>query len=137
MRKTLSLVLLLTAVSYLAGCRKDTGLEATLEFVAMYNVTETWTENSKPMTKPQFTISVIKSSVFDNMLLINNFGNYGSGITAEAIISGKNLTISKQVLPNLKEIEGTAILTDTSLNITYTEKYNTTSFDINAVAKKK
>lgn len=137
MKKTISLVLILLATSALTSCKKDKGGDIRDSYVAPYNVSETWTENNKTLNKPVFTMPVIKSSQFINMVLLTNFANYGAGITAEALVSGKSLTIPQQTLPNLKEITGTGTLTDTSLNIIYTETYNDLSIEVTAIAKKK
>jgi hypothetical protein len=82
-------------------------------------------------------MSVEKSSQDANMVLLNNFANYGAGITAEATINGNNLTIPQQTLPNLKAINGSGTLTGETLTFTYTESYNSISINISATAKKK
>jgi hypothetical protein len=129
------LLIQLTVIA-LTGCKKDSS-DVRDSFAAVYSVAETWTENSKTMTKPAFTMSVLKSSVTKEMVLLNNFANYGAGITAEATISGKTLTIPQQTLSNLKAINGSGTLSDQTLTITYTESYNSISVSITAVASKK
>jgi len=137
MRKRILFAFILIGATSLICCKKDKGPDVRDSFVATYSVTETWTENNKTMTKPSFTMSIEKSSQFINMVLINNFGNYGAGVTAEALIDGKTITITQQTLPNLKSISGTGTLTDATLSFVYTESYLNASFDINTEANKK
>ncbi|MFA5818662.1 MAG: hypothetical protein WC854_05230 [Bacteroidales bacterium] len=137
MSKTTFFALMLLATAAWTGCQKESEPDIRDGFVATYSVTETWTENSKTLSKPAFTMSVEKSSQHNNMVLLNNFANYGAGITAEATISGNKLTIPQQTLPNLKAIIGSGTLTDITLIFTYTESYNSISIDITATAKKK
>jgi hypothetical protein len=127
---------ILVSVIALTGCKKNSS-DARDNFTAVYSVVETWTENSKTMTKPSFTMSVLKSSINKEMLLLNNFANYGAGITAEATVSETTLTIPQQTLSNLKAIIGSGTLSDQTLTITYTESFNSTSISITAVATKK
>ena len=128
-------IILLVATVW-TGCKIDNNADIRDAFVATYSVTETWTENNQPLTKPVFSMSVEKSSQHPDRLLLNNFANYGAGVTAEATVSGKNLTIPQQTLPNLKAIIGSGTLSDTTMTFTYTETYNSTSFNISALAKK-
>jgi hypothetical protein len=132
----ISVLILLITVTF-TGCVEKTNLDQREIYVATYNVTETWTENNKTVSKPAFTMSVEKSSQHEDMVLLNNFGNYGAGITAEATVSGNILTIPQQTLSNLKAIIGTGKLNDPTLTFTYTESYNSISIDITATAKKK
>jgi hypothetical protein len=137
MRKTTFLTLILVAITILPGCKTKINTDIRDSYMATYSVTETWTENNKTLSKPAFTMSVEKSSQHEDMVLLNNFANYGTGVTAEATVSGYFLTIPQQTLPNLKAIMGTGKLTDPTLTFTYTESYNNISIDITATAKKK
>jgi hypothetical protein len=137
MRKTTFITLVLLATAALTGCEEKIEPDIRDSFVATYSVTETWTENNKTVSKPAFTMSVEKGSQQNDMLLLNNFANYGAGFTAEATVSGYFLTIPQQTLPNLKAIIGTGKLNDPTLTFTYTESYNSVSIEITATAKKK
>lgn len=137
MKKYIFFIIILLASTALSSCKKDKWVDPRDSYVATYSVKETWVENNKPQTKAGFSMSVEKSSQYINMLLLNNFGNYGAGVTVEALVNGTELTIAQQTLPNFKAISGTGKLTDTSLNFVYTESYKTISFDITTVAKKK
>jgi len=128
--------LLFTAVA-ITSCDKVSEPDIRDAFVATYGVTETWTENSKTMTKPIFSMYIDKSSRRQDLVLLNNFANYGAGITAEATINGNNLIISQQTLPNSKGITGTGTLSGTTLSLSYTESYNNISISITATAVKK
>ena len=136
MRKTTFFALMILVISLLTGCEAKITTDIRDSFVATYNVTETWTENSKPMFKPAYTMSVVKSSQQSDMLLLNNFANYGAGVTAEATVSGLFLTIPQQTLTDLKGIIGVGKLTDPTLTLYYTERYNNISIDITATAIK-
>ena len=127
---------ILIAISAFAGCKKDSGLDVRDAFVATYSVAETWTENGKQLTKPAFTMSVEKSSQNSEKLLLNNFANYGAGITVEATLKNNVITIAQQTLPNLKGIIGSGTFTGTSLIITYTEVQGSTSIAVTAIANK-
>ena len=137
MRKTIFITLVLLATTAFTGCNKKTEPDIRDSFVATYSVTETWTENNKTVSKPAFTMSVEKSSQHEDMVLLNNFADYGTGITAEATVSGYFLTIPQQTLSNLKAITGTGTLTDPTLAFTYTETFNSISINITATAIKK
>jgi len=86
MKRTTFLVLTFFAIAILMSCKKTTDVRE--DFVAIYSVTETWTENGKILSKPIYSMPIYKSSINTNMLLLNNFGNYGVGVTAEATVSG-------------------------------------------------
>jgi hypothetical protein len=135
MRKTTFIALMLLSFAASTGCRKDEPDPRDM-FVATYSVTETWTENSKPMSKPAFTMSVEKASQNDDEILLNNFADYGAGVTAEATVSGYFFNITQQTLPNLKAITGTGKTDGITLTFTYTESINNTSIEITATAKK-
>jgi len=137
MKKTKLVVMLLFAVIILYNsCTKDNASDKRDIFVGNYRVTETWTENSKTLTKPAFTISIQKATKNSDNILLNNFANYGSGVTVEAKVEGKDITIPQQTLPNLKVIDGTGTVTDSTLVFTYTELINSLSIVVSANAKK-
>jgi len=127
----------MVAIYFIIGCKKDDTTDIRDAFVATYSVSETWTENNKQVTKPVFTISVEKATQKADMLLLNNFANYGAGVTVEANISGNNITLGKQTLPNLKVISGSGILSDTLMTLNYSETYNSVSISVSATARKR
>jgi len=131
--------LLLILVEIIAGtsCNKANNADVRDAFVANYTVTETWTENGKTVTKPPFNMAVEKSSQQDDMILLNNFADYGAGVTAEATISGEILAIPQQTLTNLKAITGSGTIKDTLLTFSYIETYNSLAISISVTAKKK
>jgi hypothetical protein len=129
-------VVTLIIISSLTGCKKDNGLDSRDAFAATYSVAESWTENGKPLTKPAFTMSIEKSSVNSEKLLLRNFGNYGAGITVEAMLKEKAITITQQTLPNSNGIIGSGAFTDAGFTLTYTETLGSTLYVITASAKK-
>lgn len=129
-------VVILISISALTGCKKDSGLDIRDAFAATYSVAESWTENSKPLTKPAYTMSIEKSSINSEKLLLRNFGNYGAGITIEAMLKDKAITITQQTLPNSNGIIGSGAFTDAGLTFTYTETQGSASFVVTATAKK-
>ena len=131
-KRSLLLLFFLTTVT-ISGCKSD--YDTRDLFVAVYNLNETWTENNVPMSKPVFSIPIYKSSTTANGILINNFGNYGIGITAAGTVNGTILTIPQQTLPNSKIISGSGALTGTTLVFTYTEIYLNISTSITATGK--
>lgn len=132
MKKRAFLALMLLATAVLTGCKKEPDIRE--DFVGIYSVTETWTENNKTISKPVFSMPIYKSSLDINLLLLNNFSNYGVGITAEATVSGNMLTIPQQTLPNLMSINGLGTLTGTTLTFTHTESFNGISINITTTA---
>jgi hypothetical protein len=122
-------------INALTGCKKDS-VDGRDAFAATYSVAESWIENSKPLTKPAYTMSIEKSNVNSEKLLLRNFGNYGAGITIEAMLKDKAITINQQTLPNSNGIIGTGTFTDAGLTFTYTETLGSASFVITATAKK-
>jgi hypothetical protein len=137
MRKLAITLFLLAGSTAFLSCTKDSSPDIRDIFVATYSVTETWTENSKTLTKPAYSMSVEKSSQEAGKVLLNNFADYGAGITAEATISGNNLTIPQQTLSNLKAISGTGSLSGSTLSFAYTESYGSISISISASAIKR
>ncbi len=139
MKKSTFLALILLSVIASAGCKKDKNKDPELkdDWAATYSVTETWTENSKPLTKPAFTMTIANSSLTENLVLLNNFANYGAGVTVEATVNGNQLTIAKQTLPNLKDVVGSGTLVDDIITIIYTESYGPISIEVTATAVKK
>ena len=136
MKRITSLVLLAVSILLLICCTKnDSDIRDT--FVAFYNVSESWTENGKTLAKPDFTINIQKSSQNKEIILLNNFANYGAGITVESTISGNNITIPQQTLSNISEIVGSGTFTDSTITFTYNEKVNGITYSISAMAKKK
>lgn len=137
MKRVKFLIILLIASGLLQGCKKNGAPDVRDSFVSTYLVKETWTENNKTMIRPDFTMSVEKSSVHDEVVLMNNFADYGAGVSAEAKVTGREITIPQQILPNSKSIAGSGVLADTSLTFTYTETIGTKTFIVTATAKKR
>lgn len=129
-------VLILISISSLSSCKKDSALDSRDAFAATYSVAESWTENGKPLTKPAFTLSIEKSAVNPEKLLLRNFGNYGAGITVEAMLKVKAITITQQTLPNSNGIIGTGAFTDAGFTVTYTETQGSTIYVVTASGKK-
>lgn len=129
-------VLILILISALTSCKKDSGLDSRDAFAATYSVAESWTENGKPLTKPAYTMSIEKSSVNSEKLLLRNFGNYGAGITVEAMLNEKVMTINQQTLPNSNGIIGTGAFTDAGFSVNYTETLGSTIYVVTASGKK-
>lgn len=115
----------------------ETSIDMRAIYVATYNVTETWTENGKTMTKAPYSMTITLSVLINDMVLLNNFANYGAGVTVEATMLENTLTIKQQTLPNSIVVSGTATLTDPTLTIKYTETLNNNSINVTAVAKKR
>ena len=126
---------MLFALTTLTSCKKTVDVRE--NFAAIYSVTETWIENSKTLSKPVYSMPIYKSSQTANLLLLNNFGNYGIGVTAEATVSGNTLTIPQQTLPNSVMIVGSGTLDGTTLSFTYTETAKNVSIIISTVARMK
>jgi hypothetical protein len=82
-------------------------------------------------------MTIEKSSRQADMVLLNNFADYGAGVTAEATLIAKDITIPQQTLPNSKTIIGSGSVTDSTLTFTYTESYNNISIIVSATAKKR
>jgi hypothetical protein len=120
----------------LTGCDKIPDPEVVSQFVATYSVTETWTENGATLTKPAFTMTIVPSSRHNDVMLLNNFANYGAGITVEGTISGNTITISQQTLSNSITVSGNGTLLIPTLTLTYTEIINGNSIVVNATATK-
>jgi len=136
MRKITILSLILLSIATLTRCKKES-IDIRDGFIGPYSVTETWTENSKTITKPAFSMSAGKSSQNASVVLLNNFANYGAGTTAEATVKGNSLTIPEQTLSNSKTITGSGSLSGATMIFTYTESYNSVSISITATALKR
>ena len=137
MKKNCILTFFMVALATLWSCSKENSLDNRDNYVASYNVTETWNENSIVQSKPVFAMTILKSSLIEDNILLNNFANYGIGTTVEATINGTVLVIPQQTLPNLKVIVGSGNLADPTLTFTYTETSGSTSILVTATAKKR
>lgn len=137
MKKYCIVTFILIALATFWSCTEDNSFDNRDNYVASYNVTETWTENSIVQSKPAYAMTIIKSSLFEDKILLSNFANYGIGVTAEATINGTSLTIPQQTLPNQKGVVGAGTLADPVLNFTYTETLGTTSVLVTATATKR
>jgi len=118
------------------GCTDKLTTDLLDSMVATYSVSETWMENKVSMSRPTFTMNVVKSFQNTDKILLNNFGNYGVGTTVEATAKDNSLTIIKQTLPNSRIVEGTGTSSDTGMDFTYTETQGTVSVTITATCKK-
>jgi hypothetical protein len=127
-------IILFMATSW--GCDEKVTTDLLDSMVATYSVTETWMENNVSMSRPTFTMNVVKSFQSADKVLLNNFGNYGVGTTVEATVIDNALTITKQTLPNTRTVEGSGSKTYTSIDFTYTETQGTVSVTITATCKK-
>jgi hypothetical protein len=136
MKNPVFITLVLFATISLTGCNKINEPEVISQFVATYSVTETWTENGASMSKPVFTMTIVPSTQHDNVMLLNNFANYGAGITVVGTISGNSLTIGQQTLSNSITVSGSGTLLIPTLTITYTEVINGNSIVVTATATK-
>lgn len=119
------------------GCQKDSDTDARDSFAATYSVTETWTENNVQQSKPAFSMTVEKSFQGNDMILLNNFGNYGAGNTVEAVVTANELTIDQQTLANSKIITGSGSIVNNTLTITYTETQGSISIVVTATGNKR
>ena len=132
--KFITLVLFMTIT--LTRCNKIDNPTVVSQFVSTYSVAETWTENGKAMTKPVFSMTIVPSTQHDDEMLLNNFANYGAGITVVGTISGNTLTIAQQTLSNSISVSGSGTLLIPVLTITYTEVINGNSIVVTAIATK-
>lgn len=123
--------LFITLSLLLWNCDKES-TDSIETLVATYSVNETWMENNISISRPGFTLNIVKSFQSPDKILLNNFGNYGVGTTVEAIVSENTLTIPKQTLPNSRIVEGSGTKTDSSIQITYTETQGTVAIVITA-----
>lgn len=136
MKKSISVALILVPVILIWSCKKVDNREVRDNYVSVYNVTETWTEDGHAQSKPAFTMLIEKSSQDIRKVLLINFANYGAGISAMATINDFQMVIPQQTLPGPVEISGTATLSGQTLTIIYTETAGSTSFVVTATAIK-
>ena len=136
MRRAILLTCVFLSLTIHWSCDDKVTTDLLDSMVATYSVTETWEENNVPMSRPTFTMNIVRSFQSTDKILFNNFGNYGVGTTVEAIVTNDNLTISRQTLPNSRIIEGSGIKTDSSIDFSYTETQGTVSITITASCKK-
>ena len=136
MKNPTFITLVLFMAIALTRCNKTSEPEVVSQFVSTYSVTETWTENGKAMSKPVFSMTIVPSTQHNDVMLLNNFANYGAGITVEGTISGNTLTIAQQTLSNSITVSGSGTLLIPVLTITYTEVINGNSIVVNAIATK-
>ncbi len=123
-------------MTVLTSCNKELVPDIISQFVATYNVSETWTENGATLTKPDFTMTITPSTQHNDVMLLNNFANYGAGITVQGTISGNTMTITQQTLSNSITISGSGTLLIPTLTFTYTEVINGNSIVVSATATK-
>jgi hypothetical protein len=136
MKNPTFITMVLFGIIVFTGCNKIPDPEVVSQFVSTYSVTETWTENGASISKPAFSMSIVPSSQHKEVMLLNNFANYGAGITVEGTINGNTLTIAQQTLSNSITVSGSGTLLIPTLTITYTEVINGNSIVVNATAIK-
>ena len=136
MKNPTFITMVLFGIIVFTGCNKIPDPEVVSQFVSTYSVTETWTENGTTMSKPVFTMTIVPSTQHNDVMLLNNFANYGAGFTVEGTISGNTLTIAQQTLSNSITVSGSGTLLIPTLTITYTEAINGNSIVVNATAIK-
>ena len=136
MKKHFQVILIMVvSLTTIVCCTKE-NTDVRDSFDATYLVSETWQENSVTRNKPAFTMSVLKSAQSPDKIILSNFANYGSGILAEAVVSGTIITIPQQTIANSKSISGSGRLENSSLIMTYTETSGGNSFVVTVNAKK-
>ena len=136
MKNPTFITMVLFGIIVFTGCNKIPDPEVVSQFMSTYSVTETWTENGASISKPAFSMSIVPSSQHKEVMLLNNFANYGAGITVESTINGNALTIVQQTLSNSITVSGSGTLLIPTLTITYTEVINGNSIVVNATAIK-
>jgi len=108
-----------TAVTY-TSCSKSEAANA--KFVGTYSSTEVC---SPPDNSGTWTSSISASSTGDNAIVIGNFGNSGSSVTAS--VSGSNITIPTTTI-GTAVTSGSGVLSGNSLTISYTLTNGVTNY---------
>lgn len=136
MKKNLPVLFVVLLVFVLiGGCRKSR-IDLRDAYEATYLASETWQENNVPRKKPEFTMSVLKSTQSEDKIILSNFANYGSGIIVEAVVNGSAISIPQQTLTNSKTISGSGRLENMMLTLIYTEDFGSLSFVVTVNAKR-
>ena len=136
MRSTILGTIILVLAFTHTSCDKINDPTVVSQFVSAYTVTETWSENGTTMTKPAFSMVITPSTQHNDVMLLNNFANYGAGFTVQGTFSGNTLTIPKQTLSNQITVSGSGTLLIPTLTINYTEVINGNSIEVTAIATK-
>jgi hypothetical protein len=112
------LVLLITS------CKKDE--DERDKFVGSYAIAETWTLDGGGSGTDNYTISISKSSVAEDQVVIENLGNtvtaYGAQMNVTATVTGTSLSIGTQSISigdYSVTVTGTGSLNDKLLTINY------------------
>ena len=78
MKNPTFITMVLFGIIVFTGCNKIPDPEVVSQFMSTYSVTETWTENGASISKPAFSMSIVPSSQHKEVMLLNNFANYGA-----------------------------------------------------------
>jgi len=119
----------------LSACKKDT--DARDSFVATYNAEDRYTVGGQTLTET-YSFTITKSSNDPNKILMNGFGN-ASGVTIEANVSGKSISIPQQSIVVDGEsigISGSGSLDGNRLTYSYNLSNLTITLNINGTANK-
>lgn len=91
------------------------------DYVGTFSVTESWTSVLGGSGTDSYSLSIAKSSVDEEKIIINNLGDLFNGISA--IVNGSNFTITSQLTSYNGyswRISGSGTLTGTYISINYT-----------------
>lgn len=121
MKKTL-LICTLTFVTLLIfnSCKKEEK-DPRDDYVGTFSITENWTNIFGGSGTDTYSLSITKSSVDADKIILNNLGDLFSGISA--IVNGNNFTITSQLTSysgNSWRVSGSGTLTGTYISINYT-----------------
>jgi hypothetical protein len=108
------------------SCKKDDNTDPRDKFVGSYSISETWTLDGGGSGTDNYTISILKSSVNNKQIVINNLGNtitaYGAQMNVNGTVNKSAIAIETQSI-SLGDysvtVTGTGSLNDNLLTINY------------------
>jgi hypothetical protein len=120
-----ALLLFALAIVLVTSCKKD-DTDARDQFVGSYSISETFTLDGGGTGGDSYTITITKSTVNDQQIIINNLGNtvatFGVQMNVNATVSGNALTIATQVVTlgaNTLTVTGSGSLNSNAIVINY------------------
>jgi len=131
--RILGIILLMTTC--ITACKKES--DDRDQFVATYSAEDKYTLGGQSLTDT-YSFSITKSSSDPNRILLNGFGN-AAGVTVEATVSGRSITIPQQTIVSDGEsigISGSGNIDGSRLTYSYSLSLLGATLNINGTANK-
>lgn len=137
MKRKILFLLILVPIVMATSCKKDEETDPRDNFVATYNVSESWS-NPNGSGTDSYQITITKSAADNSKIIVSNFADFS--ITIDATISGTSMTIPQQSVTlgsSVVGASGSGSLSGSVLNYSYTLTGSTGNLNATCIATKR